>query len=389
VDDHKKIKVQWVTPEGSGVANALGYQSFNSAMKKHCAEYFEYADDAEIALQLVPADFFHPIPGKFNILFTMWECIDVPTVYIKAFNQADLIIVPSTWNQSIFKPLTKTPIKTCFLGVDTDVFSFVERKLPIVRAGEHFRLLWLGAPNPRKGYFSVLELVKIIEKIPEVELYMKTTSPKKLTLRGLMLSITRRLGRIIHGQKPRTELLNIFQSIKRFVMPEVADLLSYNGALKNIILDTRKLTREEIVALYHSAHCFVAPHMGEGWGLTLAEAMATGCPCVASDSTAVKDYFDAEGGYPIAVDVKMTDLQNYDLKQARVFIPDTVDMINQVFTVIRNYKDALKRGRRASYRIKTDFTWKKASKRLAAIIEEVAEKQNVAQQANELLITRT
>lgn len=366
----EKIRVNWLTPEVQAVGNALGYQTFNNAMKTHCAEFFEYTTDADIVLQLVPADFFKPVKGKFNILFTMWECIDVPQSYVDNMAKADLVIVPSRWNKEIFTPLTKTPIKVCPLGVDPDVFRFVERRLPVPQQGEHYRILWLGAPNPRKGYYSVMELVKIVERIPELELYLKTTSQKKLTLRELLMVVLLRFVGAVRNLEPR-EFKRIWQSIRRFVLPEVADKLTYMGKHKNIVMDTRKLTRGEIVELYQSAHCFVMPHMGEGWCLPMAEAMATGCPCVASDATAVKEFFDKEVGFPVKVEINKTDLSNYKLKQARVYVPDTIDFINQVFYVLKNYRDALKRGRKASYRVRTEFTWHKAARRLAAIVGEI------------------
>jgi len=256
------------------------------------------------------------------------------------------------------------------LGVEPEVFYFKERNIPNPRAGEHFRILWLGAPNPRKGYYSVLELIKIVEKVPELELYIKTTAANKLSFKELLITIKRRLAKVARNPRNCIELVNIVKSIKRFVKPEIAGTVQYHGPHKNIVVDMRKLALGDIVDLYHSAHCFVMPHMGEGWCLPLAEAMATGCPCVASNSTAVLDYFNKEVGFPVKVDIKTTDLLNYNIQECHVYVPDTLDLVNQLFFVIKNYREALKRGRKASYKIRTDFTWKKAAKRLNDIVVE-------------------
>ncbi len=46
---------------------------------------------------------------------------------------------------------------------------------------------------------------------------------------------------------------------------------------------------EELAALYAGASCFVLPSLYEGFGLPLAEAMAAGAPCVASDIPALRE----------------------------------------------------------------------------------------------------
>ncbi len=46
---------------------------------------------------------------------------------------------------------------------------------------------------------------------------------------------------------------------------------------------------EELAALYAGAACFVIPSLHEGFGLTLAEAMAAGTPAVASDIPALRE----------------------------------------------------------------------------------------------------
>lgn len=357
----KRLKIHWVSQDNmsTAYANALGYNSHNSSMRKACEEFFEYDTSAPIAITITPADKFKPVPGKFNILFTMWECLDVPACYLPGLNSADLIVVPCEFCKEVFSPLTNKPIVVCHEGADPEVFKFKERTFPDQSKGERFRYLWLGAPNPRKGYFSVLELVKALERFPNIEIYFKTTANKKLGFVSLC--------KVLRMYFKRREWKKIKATAIRYLNPRIEQALIVHGKHKNIIFDSRKLSTQEIVDLYNSAHCFLAPHAGEGWGLTLCEAMATGCPSIASESTGVLDFFDSEVGYPVRCDVAPLELQNYDIR-ARVFVPDTRDFFEKVLGVYQNYRDALKRARKASYRIKTDFTWKKAAKRLNRIV---------------------
>jgi glycosyltransferase involved in cell wall biosynthesis len=135
-----------------------------------------------------------------------------------------------------------------------------------------------------------------------------------------------------------------------------------------VIFDTRKLSFADLVDLYNSAHCFVLPTYGEGWGLTLCEAMATGAPCISGSYTGTKDFFDDSVGYTTKYDIKPCDLQNYDLTTVG-FVPDTVDVINKMIHVFSHYAEALKLGKKASSRIHNKFTWEKSGRRLAEIIK--------------------
>lgn len=371
-----KLKVKWVVQDSaeSAVANALGYGVHNAQMRKHCEQYFEYCDDAPIAVTITPADQFKRVPGKFNILFTMWEAIDVPASYIPGLRAADLVVVPCEFCREIFQPLTDVPVVTCFEGVDPNIFKFHERRFPDFGKGEKFRFLWLGAPNPRKGYFSVLELVKVFEQFKNVEIYFKTTASKKLTFKHLLKLAAKKAQRMHHfafRQKNKEYFLGEWKHLKgaiiRYFNPKIEKDLIVSGSHKNIIFDSRKLSSDELVALYNSAHCFLSPHSGEGWGLTLSEAMATGCPSIASYSTGVKDFFDSEVGFPVECDIVLSEMRNYKIN-ARVYVPDTRDFFNKALFVFQNYNTALKRAKKASYRMKTNFTWEKSARRFADII---------------------
>ncbi len=52
-----------------------------------------------------------------------------------------------------------------------------------------------------------------------------------------------------------------------------------------------RVSDEELKALYQSTSCFVFPSRYEGFGLPVAEAMACGCPVVASDIPVLRELF--------------------------------------------------------------------------------------------------
>ena len=354
----KKLKVCWPNSEASFVGNAYGYNHHNAMMRKHLGRHVEYDEDAQIVVQIVPADKFVPILGKFNVLFTMWEFLDLPQSYIDGINKADRILVPCSFCKDLFKRYTTKPVEVCWEGVDPEIYRYHERK-PTVP----FRFLWVGAPNPRKGYQLILESVKLIEQMEGVEMYIKTTVPKMNWIQFFVNAWKKR--KEIFGNEFRRQ--SLWRMLARIPRPQLADKVLTYGRHKNIIFDTRKLPIEDLIELYNSAHCFILPSYGEGWGLTLSEAMATGAPCVATKHTGTADFFDEGVGYVIEHEERLQELKNYKLT-TKGYTPDTNSMVKEMFAVMRDYKKALKKGRAASIRILKDFTWEKSAHRMHEIL---------------------
>lgn len=357
----QKLKVVWRTQTHDLVGNAFGYGWMNKALKIWTEDLIEHDESADITLSLIPADHYEPVKDRFNVLFTMWEFLDLPLSYISALSKADLIIVPSRFCKEIFRRYTTTPIEVCWLGVNPEDFQYHKRSIPMMNYGDKFRFLWCGAPNPRKGYQHVLASVKIFEHTPNVEIYLKTTAQK------------------IEWEKieaKKDEYMNdptLKETYENMLKHKGKDheFKEVYGKNKNVIFDSRKLPFNELIDLYNSAHCFLLPNFGEGWGLTLCEAMATGCPCIATGATGEADFFNEQVGYPIKTYLKEAKLQNYTL-DTKGYAPDIDHFLNLMFHVIRNYPEALRKGRKASDRIRTKFTWKQSGKRLTEILNKYA-----------------
>lgn len=353
------MRLCWRTKEGSDIGNAFGYATHNKLMKKYSKKYFDYDDEADIALSITPADHFVPVRGKFNVLFTMWEFLDLPRSYIEGINKADAVIVPSRFCKDLFQKYTNNPVDVCWEGVEKDKFPFQERRMK-----NPFRFLWIGAANPRKGYPLVLEAIKVFEQTPDIEIYLKTTV-QEINWWETLVNCWRKKHLIF--RKDSNEKRSLLRQLKRIPRPGLANKVKRYGKNNNVIVDTRKLPLQELIDLYQSANCFLLPTFGEGWGLTLCEAMATGCPSIATNVTGIKDYFSEKVGYPLNYEIKEQEMKNYDL-YARGYIPDTKHLIERMMEVIKNYPEALRRGRRASKRIKSRFTWEQSAKRLNEII---------------------
>lgn len=109
----------------------------------------------------------------------------------------------------------------------------------------------------------------------------------------------------------------------------------------NNIIYTGQVSDEQLVTLYKRARVFIMPSFEEGFGIPILEAMALGCPVIASNIGSL-----TEVGSNTALYFNPHD------------ISDLVDKITQLLENNQLEKDLIKRGKERA----TVFSWKKLSK---------------------------
>ena len=163
---------------------------------------------------------------------------------LEEYDTADLISVPSSF---VYNSFLKNGIeeKKLFLnpfGVNLDRFS----PLPKINDGK-FQVLYVGTLSIRKGIFYLLEAFK--------KLNFKN---KKLTL----------IGPIEKNSKDK-------------VFKNLSDKIEYLSVIKN----------KDLNRYYSMADVMVQPSIEEGLSLVMAEALACGCPVIATENTGASDLF--------------------------------------------------------------------------------------------------
>lgn len=310
-------------------------------------------DTADIAVHIVTPNMYIPDPTAFNVLYTMYECTTIPNDWVEPLQHADLIVVPCSQNKMLFSRYTKVPIEVCLEGVDVDNFKYVERSFP---TDERFTWLWVGASNPRKGYhFAVWAWSAFNNEHPELAgkilLYMKTTQVSEMDH-----IIGYKDGKPVRETMPRERVF----------------------AAGNARIDTRKVPFEGeggLIDMYQKAHAFLFPTMGEGFGLTLAEAMATGLPCVYTPWSGPVDFCSPKEAYPVkftfgrvtTADIAPdgTKRKKFDSYAAK---PNVMSIVRQMEKIYYGYDNALKRGKRAAERIRREITWDISANNFARIV---------------------
>ena len=133
------------------------------------------------------------------------------------------------------------------------------------------------------------------------------------------------------------------------------------------------LSKAEVVDLYRSVSCLVHPYRGEGFGLTVLEAMACGLPVITTRGGATDDFVTPECGY--LIESKRVPLMSPPpeplIGDGWLLEPDVEQLAAAMRTVYGNREEARKRGTHAAKVAHAGWTWehgaKRAERRIAAL----------------------
>jgi alpha-maltose-1-phosphate synthase len=172
------------------------------------------------------------------------------------YDLADAITVPSAFAKDTFiaAGVSSQKVTVLPLGVELTRFHAVSSPPP-----DEFRVLFAGSICVRKGIPYLLEA------------FEKLVHPgKKLVLTG--------------GVEPKLE-----------------PLLSKYRDRKDVVF-TGHLPQDKLMKVMSESHVLVLPSIEDGFGLVLAQAMACGCPVIASTNTGGPDLFDdGEQGFLVPI----------------------------------------------------------------------------------------
>jgi len=331
------VRLQWAAhnSDADAAGNSYGYLTASVAMREAVrAAGVEITDDADTALHFLHPANFEPIPGKRNVIFTMYEAFPVPPEFERGFSEADHVIVPSKFCLDLFTPALKAARRRAHvvpLGFDPKVWTYELRRPPRDEGLRGpFVFLHCGAPNARKGGIRLANAWKLsgFAQCDDFLLYLKTTDengPGKIVRMG------------------------------------------------NTIFDSRKLPRAELVDLFHKAHCAVLPSTGEGFGLILAEALATGLPLITTKYGGQLDFVDETVcSFVTHTFDETTDILGWKHREA---FADVGSLGRKMLEVLKDYPRALKKAAHGALRMHSSFTWAHAGMKLRSVLEQIEQKR--------------
>jgi len=147
-------------------------------------------------------------------------------------------------------------------------------------------------------------------------------------------------------------------------LPEVCAAYGFN--MKDDVLfpenfgPNQGYPREIVNMIYNASDCVISTTLGEGWGLSWSEAMATRTPIVMPSNTALVEAISPERGYLIKSGTNET-LKTVLPNDNEVIRPlvDVEDMAEKMVHVYNNYEEALDKADKAYQWVTTKLDWQK------------------------------
>lgn len=193
-------------------------------------------------------------------VYSFWQRVYLRFVYQWAANHADKIIVPSEFTKKELIELYKTDsekIKVVYLGYDDKIYRPIQNQEEIERVLVKYKI-----QQPYLLYVGRLEKKKNI---------------KNLIIAYKLLITHYRFSPSLAKSSNIPKLILVGRKDIKFNLPFGS------------IIQIDYLSPQELACFYAGAECFVFPSLYEGFGLPILEAMACGCPVVASRAGAIPE----------------------------------------------------------------------------------------------------
>ncbi|WP_152396997.1 glycosyltransferase family 4 protein [Paenibacillus guangzhouensis] len=222
-----------------------------------------------------PAAYFTRRDSSYCIGMTMFECSRIPITWSKRCNMMDEIWVPSEFNRVTFIKSGVLPHKIRVMPYGVDTSMFTPGKAPLSIPGQRsYSFLSVCSFDGRKGIDTLVSaFLEEFTASEDVCLIIKTRASSEDEI-----------------------------AVQQKYIEQIASSIGVQDIAHVILLSSvQSWTEEELAALYNSANCYVLPTRGEGWSLTVMEAMATGLPVITTNWSAHLDFLNETNGYMISV----------------------------------------------------------------------------------------
>jgi glycosyltransferase involved in cell wall biosynthesis len=253
--------------------------------------------------------------GQYPVINTMWESMSLPESFRESLHNFPLVIVPSHQNVELFSRYHDN-VAFVPLGVDPEVWHPEERP----EVGATFRFL-IGGSGPRKGTDLAYKAFRAAF----------STWPEDGPIPTLVMKSPRAEG--FHG--PNIEIVG------------------------------GRISAQAEVDLYASAHCYVGPSRGEGFGMMPLQALAQGCPTILTAAHGHDSFAHLGIGIPATPAAAAYFIYG---DAGEWWEPDFDALVDEMRWVYDHYDEALARAAHAAEVIAAEFTWANTAARFVDVI---------------------
>lgn len=307
----RDAEISWFTPPiGDRVGYGYAAVSLIRAIQKKRVKVVFNSNEPLVHISFIQPEYYNGEPNQHKIGYTPWESTEIPQAWPFYMGQQDEMWTTSRFCQAIFAKYD-IESKVVSHGIDPNYFTIYDRYV-----GDKFYFFHMGGPTGRKGGQKVVDtFIDLFDGNKDVQLILKSNGPTETRWR----------------------------TKKR-----------YFGSAKNhpqIYAIEKHLEIDQLVALYHQAHCMVYPSNGEGFGLIPFQALATGMPTICTNATGCTEF--ATMSEPL----NWERADGYGVHLGQWAEPDTEHLRELMLKVYNNYKECKKKALHAAHIIHEEQTW--------------------------------
>lgn len=218
--------------------------------------------------------------AKQRIGYWVWETDRLPPAWRQELHSVDRIWAPSSYCAEVFSAEVDVPV---------DVVPHPVRVPARIAADRNTILKRFGIDAERRIILYIFDGASyLVRKNPDG--LIRAFAKSGLAAQGWTLVLK---TKHLHDR------------------PEAGEALtSLANATPGVRILEVSLHADEVTSLMAAADIYASPHSSEGFGLTVAEAMAVGKPVVATDYAGTQDFINDECGYPVPASLWTLD-RNY------------------------------------------------------------------------------
>lgn len=275
-----------------------------------------------------------PGAGRW-IVFQPWEYGSMPAEWLAPFrDQADEVWVYTPWNRDRYVEDGLDPAKVAVVPLGVDATRFRPDAPPSSRVlgatDRAFRFLFVGGTIRRKGVDVLLAAWRrAFRRDDDVALIVKDFCKQG-------------------AYKGQTHEARIAEAAAD---PDAAPIVYLDDDLDDA----------ELAGLYASCHALVHPYRGEGFGLPVLEAMASGLPTLVTRGGACDAFCDASTSLFIGAERRPAQSPIPLVRGGWTLEPSAAQLAG-LLRLARSYPDALRdMGLRAREKAAREWTWERAA----------------------------
>jgi len=210
--------------------------------------------------------------ARLRIGLFVWETSIVPSHWMPVINDVDAIWVPSDFCAQIFRNLTNVPVEVVPHVVQPEIINGISPK-EAKRVRKSFRL------DPDKN---------VILYVFDGTSNLSRKNPQALIRAFRNSGLGKRGWQLVLKTKHILQAQGEGEVLMQLVMQE-----------QDIAIINNSLTRYQLDNVFAIADIYASSHSSEGFGLTIAEAMAFGKIVVATHYGGSCDFLDDSCGFPV------------------------------------------------------------------------------------------